>query len=376
MPQSSIKNRQNPKNDATGCITFHSAAELDQLGEVTSGASLDLVQLGRGRLHGELAHLDLGLSSVHYNSFSLPVQGRGPVSADRWTFVVFPPRVSGMFNGIELTPSKILLFHPGSEFDGTTHHKSHQDWNFTVEDSALCEVIQRLFQKDMPNVNSSCVELYPDQSVVRSLRTFARDSLALSLASDQLLMDSCLRASLHDELTEQLARVVMCVQLNNRAKRRVASHSRIVRISEEYLRSQLQASISVAKLCKVADVSERTLRNAYQSVLGLSPNLYIKARRLQMARRQLKHAASTATVARAALSSGFSHLGQFSKDYLDFFGESPSQTLAASKKVKLLAGAENVIDRPARWYSTHLRHGLTRPTSVLPTTTRSMTLWG
>lgn len=68
--------------------TFQSAADLDRLVEVASGASLKIVQLERGNIHTAIAHVELGRSSVQFILIS--ARGRGPVSDERWTFLVFP----------------------------------------------------------------------------------------------------------------------------------------------------------------------------------------------------------------------------------------------------------------------------------------------
>ena len=332
MSRSSIQNRPNCKVRAADIATFSSGSELNQLLEVASGTSLEFVQLRRGKLRGKLTHLDLGLSSVHANAFSVPVRGRGAVSAERWNFVVFPDRVAGIFNGIALAPSIVLAYRPGSEFDGSTHGGLYEDWTITVKDAALRDVAQCLFQQELPSIRSTCVILRPDPNLLVGLRILASEILALGLASNQLSFDSPSRESLHWRLTEQLARVVMCGQAETgKVNRRVTSHLRTVRMSEDYLSGNINAPVTVARLCAAADVSERTLRRAYQSVLGLSPSAYLKARRLQLARVQLEQStAKEATVTRIALSSGFGHMGHFSRDYHDFFGESPSQTLATS----------------------------------------------
>ena len=63
----------------------------------------------------------------------------------------------------------------------------------------------------------------------------------------------------------------------------------------------------------------------------MSPTQYIKARRLNEARRDLVASdPSTHTVAQIALGNGMPHLGRFSVNYRAQFGESPRETLAAS----------------------------------------------
>lgn len=81
--------------------------------------------------------------------------------------------------------------------------------------------------------------------------------------------------------------------------------------------------MNVARLCSVLDVSRRTLQYCFQDVLGLSPIAYLRALRLNGARRALLGGAG---VTDAALDWGFWHLGQFAADYRKMFGELPSAT--------------------------------------------------
>ena len=82
-------------------------------------------------------------------------------------------------------------------------------------------------------------------------------------------------------------------------------------------------------LCRVAGVSERTLTTAFRQVLGVSPQQFIKTRRLNATRHQLATACPAGTpVKSVAHRLGFWHLGHFARDYKARFGESPFQTLA------------------------------------------------
>ena len=86
----------------------------------------------------------------------------------------------------------------------------------------------------------------------------------------------------------------------------------------------------VGELCRELAVSERTLRHAFCDVTGLSPLDYLKILRLNCVNRTLREAdPAELLVKQAAYSNGFTHLGQFSRDYKQLFGESPSQTLRA-----------------------------------------------
>jgi AraC family ethanolamine operon transcriptional activator len=111
--------------------------------------------------------------------------------------------------------------------------------------------------------------------------------------------------------------------------RRQPSHrARLVCRAEEYVRANLGHPLSMFDLCREFDISERTLRYAFQEFRGLSPMAYFKVCRLNAVRQELKAAfAGTATVYEIAQRWGFWHTGEFAADYRRLFGELPSQSL-------------------------------------------------
>lgn len=95
-----------------------------------------------------------------------------------------------------------------------------------------------------------------------------------------------------------------------------------------FVGDNLHEPVSVAELSRLMGVSERTLRAAFQDVIGVSPKRYAIARRLQAAHDALSQAAPGATtVTDIAMTFGFFELGRFAGRYRNVFGEVPSQTL-------------------------------------------------
>jgi AraC family ethanolamine operon transcriptional activator len=103
----------------------------------------------------------------------------------------------------------------------------------------------------------------------------------------------------------------------------------VVRGAEEFLRADPDRPIQREELCTALGVSLRKLHDAFVGTTGMSPQYYLKLRRLVMVRRLL-HAPSNdpPLVKSAALSHGFWHLGHFARDYRELFGETPSETAA------------------------------------------------
>jgi len=113
-----------------------------------------------------------------------------------------------------------------------------------------------------------------------------------------------------------------------RSDRTRQAQSDIVKIAEEHALSQTGANLYVTDLCKIAEVSERTLEYAFKEVMGLTPMAYLIRLRLHRVRQALLAAApGSTTVSAEALRWGFWHFGEFARAYKDCFDELPSDTL-------------------------------------------------
>jgi AraC family ethanolamine operon transcriptional activator len=87
-------------------------------------------------------------------------------------------------------------------------------------------------------------------------------------------------------------------------------------------------AIRINNLCRELGVSERTLRYAFCNLTGMPPLAFLKRQRLNRVHRSLRKAdPAEALVKQVALTHGFSHLGHFSREYGQMFGETPSETL-------------------------------------------------
>ncbi|WP_249185400.1 helix-turn-helix domain-containing protein [Moritella sp. 5] len=73
-------------------------------------------------------------------------------------------------------------------------------------------------------------------------------------------------------------------------------------------------------------MSRRTLQYSFESILGISPQRFIRLTRLNQIRRELSKPHQTRAIVDVALDYGFYHPGGFSQDYKLLFGENPSTT--------------------------------------------------
>lgn len=110
----------------------------------------------------------------------------------------------------------------------------------------------------------------------------------------------------------------------------LAKRQRVVSQARELVLARPDQAVTVPELCGQLHVSRRTLQYCFEDVLGLSPLQYLRAIRLNGARRHLRQAAlRQQSVQDVAVNWGFWHFSQFASDYRKLFGEMPSSTRKA-----------------------------------------------
>jgi AraC-like DNA-binding protein len=132
---------------------------------------------------------------------------------------------------------------------------------------------------------------------------------------------------LEQELTEALIECLSgsTADPDSAAERR---HRELMAGFAAAMRTRGEGKPSVPEIARSLGVSERTLRACCKAHLNMGPSRYLLARRMQLARRALRHAdPSETTVARVAKRYGFVELGRFAASYRALFGELPSATL-------------------------------------------------
>ncbi|MBV6726003.1 AraC family transcriptional regulator [Nocardioides daeguensis] len=135
-------------------------------------------------------------------------------------------------------------------------------------------------------------------------------------------------ASTHFEQT--LIAGLLSAQPNNR--RPVAapetSCPRVVRTVVDLIEAEPERAWRLAELARHAGVSARTLQEAFQRELGMTPLERLRSARIARARADLLAAdPATVSVTDVAAQWGFFHLGRFAQAYRAAYQELPSQTL-------------------------------------------------
>lgn len=209
-----------------------------------------------------------------------------------------------------------------------------RDWELTTRgpaqvfsiavDLALLEAVEAKLaggQPSSPRDVNRVLRMPPDSEAGERIRSAVRCAL-----DSRALLPRAQRA-LDDELLNTAVRIRRSgAEASSRAES-WSRRRRAVRAVEEYLDAHEREVPSLADLCAVAGVSERTLEYAFLEQLDTTPARYLRLRRLNRVRGELLRADPGAVrVTEVAMRWGFWELGRFARDYRRLFGELPSQT--------------------------------------------------
>ncbi|WP_035467459.1 helix-turn-helix domain-containing protein [Burkholderia sp. WSM2232] len=288
-------------------------------------------QLASGSFVGGLTELCLDDMQVFVETTSHTLRQTCEVQKDAYWFGI-PTRGAGAGRiDAQMIGSDALAFRPGGiEFELLTS-SGYEIFGVVVQGDAL-----RRYAAQVEQV--SLADALPDKEVVSigadrkerlcaSLRALLERSAASGAPLSRSACDSlqaAVLASLFDAgaLPASPGQMAMPVR---------ARRQSIVSEARDYVLAHRDRAVGVPELCERLHVSRRTLQYCFQDVLGMAPAHYVRALRLNGARRDLCNASrDSRSVQDVATAWGFWHLSQFATDYRKLFGMRPSETLKAA----------------------------------------------
>ena len=134
------------------------------------------------------------------------------------------------------------------------------------------------------------------------------------------------RRSLHETLLTVLTDIVVPEVPGERVGARHQRRHDLVHRVREMVHECPEQPLNVSDLCVRLHVTRRTLQNAFQGAIGMSPATFLRTVRLNGVRRALRDPSTVATIAETAARWGFWHMGHFCQEYKALFGQTPSQS--------------------------------------------------
>ena len=129
-------------------------------------------------------------------------------------------------------------------------------------------------------------------------------------------------------LARHLRSAVAASQVLPVASARVSAVMSACRLIER----QFPEAHTLKELSQHSGVGERTLEYGFREVYDTTPLTFARSLRLTRNRMALLSAKSYTPISEIASAFGYTHMGQFSRDYRRWFGETPSMTLARAQR--------------------------------------------
>lgn len=302
---------------------------IEALGNPIDKSQIEIVQLGRGRMSGEILRGHIEDVAFSKGAFSLPIRATGVFSRDKMVVgAVLGCSGPSRSLGEAVVAGDVLVYPAGSEHDRV------YEGSATFAGLA-CE----------PSVVSTFFASEPDLSDPEfwSKRRHFRFSNPARPRSLERILDLLGRRLRNEKSFTQAGadfwrRVLLDAFLGRVAveptigsERTIPSSVRIVKEVEQYLEENGDRAVHVSELCEKIKIRRRTLFRAFDDAIGRAPIDFLRAKRLSMAHLKLRQAeAGETSVAGIAGELGFLELGRFAQQYKDLFGERPSETLRRS----------------------------------------------
>ncbi len=315
--------RQKPKS----FILNDRFTDFEEFAQATRAWDLDFIQLDRGNFETEIVQVGVGDILLAQASFSRFIDQKGSSPPGLWTFAILTDRSSDIiWRGRQVSKKSVMIYSPGSEIDAQSR-PGFAVYTLSYPESLLDELAQMSGIPSFRKLIESTDLITTEGSKVSKCRERTKHIVSAIKEQPKKLNSKAML----DEMSFSLSQQLISTLVFSRPEHNKPSHrkrDRALRRAKAYLSEHVQEPVTVSDLCRVTEVSERTLRYAFLEQFGTSPKSYLLAMRLNGVRRHLSHADPSSTkVVDVANHWGFWHMGQFAADYRRLFGELPSETL-------------------------------------------------
>jgi AraC family ethanolamine operon transcriptional activator len=310
-------------------VRVSEACDADLHAGNLTGWQQEYDQTSRGGFYGRIVELPFDGLQVFCEHTSQALQQKCVVWPDSvWLGIPHANQESSRINGLTIRQDTIMCRPGGCDFQLSTP-PDYDLYGLVVDKSTLTDMAL------IHGVDLNWKELtehgrlgVPDKILEEVRFLLGRLLLVESKESPSRLQHDIVMMALLEVLKVETPQPATTQSYKHRKK--------VVDCARQFLDHHLDEPVTVTQLCKITNVSRRTLQYSFDSILGISPIQYLRISRLNGVRRALVQAPSSQSVSDIAAQWGFWHLSQFAKDYKQLFGERPSQTLEWRSQSKTL----------------------------------------
>ena len=296
--------------------------DIDEFTAAMSGWDMDFRQLEAGQPKIQTSVIYTRETIIQHYYISHKIQQCGSAPDDFVTFGFANPRSPMNSGGSNISEQEILFnfnnpdgfeLVSGGEFQGISVSFSrekffHLAMLFEIDESQITEG-NLAFAKVSQSLELGALQ--------NNLHALNRDGF------DARSKETFISTELPYRFLNALAGLTPEPSPENRITRRKG-----LRLALEFIDANAQNSPSIIDICFAVDISPRSLCRAFNERFGIGPKRYLLNLRLLNVRRQLRNTSDGLTkVADIANEWGFWHMGDFAREYRQFFGEYPAESL-------------------------------------------------
>ncbi len=327
-----------PIDSADAGIDIRHCRNIDEQASLLETWNQEYCQLSRGAFEGSVSTIRAGGIRVLIEHLNRTVYQRGLVAPGRIA-VGIPFELEGhaLLCGQSSHRDGLHVFSGSGGFEFLSPDK-HVVVNLEIEPGSMCDAFvasQLPILADLLGPVAGVREVHRDNmNAFRATLTQLLDTAALT---PRLFSNPGITAAFEKSIVFGLLDLLRAPLEQNRREpdRDTARNSRnwqLVRAVRELVEESPDCPLTVAEICGRFHASRRALQYAFEGALGIKPNAYLRAVRLDHVRRELLSARS---VTEAATRWGFWHFGNFSSEYRTQFGELPSETIQRARRSTL-----------------------------------------
>ena len=285
-------------------------------------------QISPGAFHGGLLHTQVGSLGIFRNRWERAIHYRGGTPEGTIGIGINMAQTGEpRWLGQRVAFDELIIQRCGTEAE----YLSGALWDsvvFAIPEAELAQQLTDITHNDPEAIldGLGLARLTPQLAAqLRQASLAYLDTAARSLATPGAPSPLPEMAHL---LVRLMARALVSARPARHVKASLNRQRQLIRKAEDYVAHLTNQPLRIGQLCREIDVSERTLRDAFYKVTDTSPLAYLKTQQLNRVYRVLRDVdPDEVLIKQVAIANGFSHLGQFCKDYKQLFGELPSETL-------------------------------------------------
>jgi len=307
----------------------HICNGFDEFRQSVKDWTVDFRQLETGVLRSDIFQTQLGPIFFTDARFSLRLDQRGAPPPGCWSFGFLGEASSNlMWRGREVPGSSVVLYGPQTPIDAVSL-PGFRARILSVPENKISDLFGLMELPDPGDLYEGGEILRCDRQAIKDLHRLLGNTRGACLTGasggSQLLNEDQLL-----ELLGHLGVVMRSYVRTSTPRHRV--RDRAVRKALEYIEDGGFERVTVGDICRVSGVSIRTMEYGFRELFGITPEAYLKIRRLNSVHREfIRSDPGNTRVTDVANRWDFWHMGDFAADYRKLFGELPSETLRRTR---------------------------------------------